>query len=114
MEGIAWKIRNTKNGMKTRLRFDDGARGLKLMVKSPGANMRWKQASKILVGNAERYVKVNGGKKRKREDATSPSSNYVPVGRRRHQQSPERRGNGGRQDKPRSDHEQRKQKKLVS
>ena len=26
MEGIAWKIRSTKNGMKTRLRFDDGAR----------------------------------------------------------------------------------------
>ena len=45
LEGIAWKIRSSKDGTKTRLRFDDGAQGLKLMTKSPGG--KWKAASKI-------------------------------------------------------------------
>ena len=82
LEKIAWKIRSMKNGMKTRLRFDDAAQGLKLMVKSPGQSKKWKQATKLLVDDAEKHVAKYGGKKRNRSDSTSPSQHYVPQGRR--------------------------------
>ena len=88
LEGIAWKIRSTRDGMKTRLRFDDGARGLKLMVRSPGQHKKWKQATKMLVKDAEKHVAVHGGKKRAREGDTSPSQNFVPAERRRRHNSP--------------------------
>ena len=82
LEGIAWKIRSTKDGMKTRLRFDDGNKGLKLMTKSPGGR-KWKTATKMLVQDAEAHVAKYGGKKRARQESGSPSANYVPMGRRR-------------------------------
>ena len=90
LEGIAWKLRSSRDGLKTRLRFDDGARGLKLMVRSPGQGKRWKPATKTQVQDAEKHVAKHGGRKRPREkdDETSPSANYVPMGRRRRQQSP--------------------------
>ena len=91
LEGVAWKIRSAKAGTKTRLRFDDGARGLRLMIKSPGQHKRWKPATKTLVQDAEKHVAAYGGKKRSREPETSPSQNFVPSGRRRRQQSPHNR-----------------------
>ena len=90
LERVAWKLRSSRNGLKTRLRFDDGARGLKLMVRSPGQGKKWKPATKLQVEDAEKHVAVHGGRKRPREkdNETSPGESYVPKGRRRRQFSP--------------------------
>ena len=74
--------------MKTRLRYDDANKGLKLMVKSPGQSKRWKQATKLLVEDAEKHVAKYGEKKRNRSESTSPSQHYVPRGRRPTPQAP--------------------------
>ena len=90
LEGMAWKIRSTKVGTKTRLRYNDVAKGLKLMTKSQGQNKKWRQATKMLV---EWHVAKHGGKKRQRDETqTSPSENFIPKGRRQRQNTPEPSG----------------------
>ena len=67
LEGIAWKIRSAKNGMKTRLHFDDGARGLKLMVRSPRGRTKdgGLAATKMLVQYTEKHVAAHAWRKEK-------------------------------------------------